>query len=166
MLIPPDVLSGFTLDARVDITIAPKQSTDFSGQSARKESKQRVCFGILLPTHSTSRKEYVGSQEQDSIRHSFSKRSKDSNTRTDQVQIRICLRTPSAENEATKQFLDLIQSGRDATNRTVHEGERVHLRVDCDAVWACTAERCGYDSSAIRLRWAAHPYRQAPAPGR
>ncbi len=164
MLIPPDVLSGFTLDARVDITLAPKQSTDFSEQRARKESKQRVCRGLLLRLHSTSRKEYVWSKEQDSLRDSFSKHAKGSQTRTDQVQIRLCLRTPSAETKS-QPWKDLIQNGRDATTRTVHESERVHLRVDCDAVWACTAERCGYDGSAIPLQWAAHPYRQPPAPG-
>ena len=71
MLIPLDVLSGFTLDARVDITLAQKQSTDFSGQSARKESKQRVRCGLLLLPKPTSRKEYVGSEEQDSLRAFF-----------------------------------------------------------------------------------------------
>jgi len=37
MLIPPDVSLGVTLDARVDIMLAPQQSTDFSGQSATDE---------------------------------------------------------------------------------------------------------------------------------
>ena len=80
---PPDVLLDVTPDARVDINVAPKQSTDFFGQNARKESKQSACWGRFPTLHPPPSMKCVGNQEQDSLRCILLERAKDSQTGSD-----------------------------------------------------------------------------------
>ena len=63
--------------------------------------------------HSRSRKEHVRSQNQDSLHDSLCMQEKAPKEEQIRVQIQFCLRTPSAENGATKPFLDLIQIRKD-----------------------------------------------------